>query len=167
MHELLDTLYGPGADSHTITALQMAVRAALVFLAVLVLLRLSGKRTFGGNTAFDMVVKIMLGAVMSRAVVAASPFGGTLLAGLVLVGLHRVLAWAAFRSAAVGRLVKGESLLLAENGQPHTENLRRSCITAEDLREGLRENANLAALDQTQSVHLERDGTISVVKKEK
>ena len=167
MKTLLDLLFGPDADSHTITALQMTGRAVLVFFAVLVLLRLSGKRTFGANTAFDMVVKMMLGAVMSRAVVAASPFGGTLLAGLVLVGLHRLLAWAAFRSSTVGWLVKGESLLLAENGHPHADNLRRSCITPEDLREGLRENANLATLDQTQTVHLERDGTISIVKKEK
>ena len=91
MKEFWDTLFGPHADSHTITALQMTVRAVLVFFAALALLRVSGKRTFGTNAAFDMVVKIMLGAVMSRAVVAASPFWGTLLAGFVLVGLHRLL----------------------------------------------------------------------------
>ena len=167
MKELWDTLFGPDADSHTITALQMTVRAVLVFFAVLALLRVSGKRTFGANTAFDMVVKIVLGAVMSRAVVAASPFWGTLLAGFVLVGLHRLLAWASFRSKTIGRLVKGEGMVLVEDGRPNAANLRRNNLTEEDLREGLRENGNLATPDQAQTVRLERDGNISVVKKEK
>ena len=165
MSALWDTLFGPHADSHTITALQMMTRAILVFFVALGLLRVSGKRTFGGNTAFDMVIKIMLGAVLSRAVVAASPFGGTLLAGLVLVLLHRLLAWAAFHSPLVGRLVKGEAHVVAENGQVRAETLRQHNLTLEDLLEDLRKNGNLAALDQAEAVRLERDGSISVVKK--
>ncbi|WP_201985182.1 DUF421 domain-containing protein [Hymenobacter rubidus] len=166
MESFWDTLFGPHADSHTITALQMTVRSVLVFFAVLALLRVSGKRTFGANTAFDMIVKIMLGAVMSRAVVAASPFWGTMLAGFVLVGLHRLLAWGAFHSPLVGRLVKGEGVVLADNGQLNRENLRRNNLTDDDLLEGLRENANLASVEQAQTVRLERDGSISVVKQQ-
>lgn len=165
MKDLWDLLFGPDADSHTITALQMTTRAVLVFFAVLALLRVSGKRTFGANTAFDMVVKIMLGAVLSRAVVAASPFWGTLLAGFVLVGLHRVLAWVAFRSHFVGKLVKGEGMMLAEKGQLNEQNLRRSNLTHEDLREGLREGGNIGTAEEAEAVRLERDGSISVVKK--
>ncbi|QKG54038.1 hypothetical protein [Hymenobacter sp. BRD67] len=75
MKNILDFLIGFTVDSHTITAVQMTTRSVIVFFVALALLRLSGKRTFGGSTAFDMVVKIMLGAVLSRAVVAASPFG--------------------------------------------------------------------------------------------
>ena len=165
MEELADSLFGPHADSHTITALQMTVRAVLVFFAALALLRISGQRTFGGNTAFDMVVKIMLGAVLSRAVVAASPFGGTLLAGLVLVSLHRLLAWASFRSEAVSRLVKGDAVLLAEHGQPRPGTLAKHNLTHNDLLEGVRDSGNVAALADTETVRLERNGSISVVKK--
>jgi uncharacterized membrane protein YcaP (DUF421 family) len=165
MHELLDTLFGFEVDSHTISALQIAVRSVLVFFAALALLRLSGQRTFGGNTAFDMVIKIMLGAVLSRAVVAASPFGGTLLAGLVLVGLHRLLAWASFRSETVSRWVKGDAVLLAEHGQPRPETLAQHNLTHNDLLEGLRDSGNVASLADTEAVRLERNGSISVVKK--
>lgn len=163
--DLWDTLFGPHANSRTITALQMTTRAVLVFFAVLAALRVSGKRTFGANTAFDMVVKIMLGAVMSRAVAAASPFWGTLLAGLALVSLHRLLAWASFKSSFIGRLVKGESVLLVEQGQPQQANLRANNLTAEDLAEGLRDSANIASPAQAETVRLERSGSISVVKK--
>ena len=166
MKETLDYLIGPHADSHTITTMQLVVRAFIVFFATLVMLRLSGKHTFGGNTAFDLVVKIMLGAVLSRAVVAASPFGGTLLAGLVFVGLHRLLAWAAFRSEWVGRLVKAEATLLVRRGHVLPDKLRQTHLSEKDLLEGLHEQSNLASLDQVEAMYLERDGSLSVVKKQ-
>ena len=165
MKNALDFLFGFHADSHTITAVQMATRAVLTFFAALALLRLSGPRTFGGSTAFDLVVKIMLGAVLSRAVVAASPFGGTLLASLVFVALHRLLAWASRRYEWLGELVKGKAYVLAEQGRPRAEQLRQLNLNEKDLLEGLHENGNLGALDQAEAVYLERDGRISVVKK--
>jgi uncharacterized membrane protein YcaP (DUF421 family) len=165
MQNLLDFLFGPHADSHTITAVQMTTRAVLVFFAALGLLRLSGPRTFGGSTAFDMVVKIMLGAILSRAVVAASPFWGTLLAGLAFVLLHRGLAWASYHSEWVAKLVKGQVYLLAQHGQPKAEQLQQLNLSEQDLREGLHENGNVASLADTEAVYLERDGSISVVTK--
>lgn len=128
------------------------------------MLRLSGKRTFWRSTAFDVVVKMMLGAVLSRAVVAASPFWGTLLAGLIIVGLHRLLAWASFHSEWVGRLVKGEATLLARQGQVLPDKLSQNRLSEKDLFEGLHEQGNLVALDQAEAVYLERDGSLSVVK---
>ena len=165
MTSVLDFLFGLHADSHTITAVQLMMRAMAVFFAALALLRLSGKHTFGGSAAFDVVVKIMLGAVLSRAVVAASPFWGTLGAGLVLVLLHRLLAWAACRSEWVGWLIKGEATLLAQQGQALPDQLRRANISEKDLLEGLRTQGNLATLDQAEAVYLERNGSLSVVKK--
>jgi uncharacterized membrane protein YcaP (DUF421 family) len=103
--------------------------------------------------------------VLSRAVVAASPFGATLLASFALVALHRLLAWAAFRSDFIGRLIKGQAQILAENGQIDAEALRRNYISENDLREGLRDSSSVADLSQTATVRLERSGRISVVKK--
>ena len=164
MQELLETVFGRDVDPEHIGVAHMVARAVVLFFAALLLLRLSGKRTFGANAPFDMVVKIMLGAVLSRAVVAASPFGPTLLASFVLVALHRLLAWAAFRSDWVGWLVKGEAHALVEDGQPQPEQLRAQNITDKDLREGLRENG-LTDPAQAALVQLERSGRISVVKK--
>jgi uncharacterized membrane protein YcaP (DUF421 family) len=166
MKDVLDFLFGLHADSHTITAVQLMMRAVAVFFAALAMLRVSGKHTFGGSTAFDVVVKIMLGAVLSRAIVAASPFWGTLGAGLVFVLLHRLLAWAAFRSEWVGRLVKGEATLLAQHGQTFPDKLKQTNITEKDLLEGLHTQGNLTRLDQAEAVYLERNGSISVVKKQ-
>jgi uncharacterized membrane protein YcaP (DUF421 family) len=165
MHEVLDYLYGFRADSHTITDVQMMTRAVLLFFAALLLLRLAGPRTFGGSTAFDLVVKIMLGSVLSRAVPAAAPFGGTLLACGVFVLLHRGLAWASFHYHWVDKLVKGQVYLLADKGQVNAEQLRQLNLNELDLQEGLHENGNVADIAQTEAIYLERDGTISIIKK--
>lgn len=165
MKETVDFLFGLNVGSDTITAVQMTCRAIVLFFAALVLLRFCGKHTFVGNTAFDLVVKIMLGAILSRAVAAASPFGGTLLASFVFVGLHRLLARAACRSEWINRLIRGEAHLLAEQGRPLADQLRQLDLNEKDLLEGLRENANLSTLDQAAAVYMERDGSISVVKK--
>jgi len=165
MTDLLDFLFGPHATAQTITDVQMTTRAVLLFFAALALLRLSGPRTFGGSTAFDLVVKIMLGSILSRAVVAASSVPGTLLACLAFVLLHRGLAWASCRYQWVDKLVKGRVYVLYEKGEAKTEQIRSLNLNELDVQEGLHENGNLASLDQAETVYLERDGSISVVKK--
>lgn len=67
----------------------------------------------------------MLGTVLSRAVVAASPFFGTLAAGAVLVVLHRLLAWAAYRNDFVGKIIKGDPTLLARQGSCYPKTLAK------------------------------------------
>lgn len=167
MKDFFDFLFGFYVDSKTITDVQLLTRAILVFFATLALLKLSGPRTFGGSTAFDLVVKIMLGSLLSRAIVAASSFGGTLLAALAFVLLHRGLAWASYRYRWVDELVKGKVFLLAEHGQANHSQLKKLNLNELDMLEGLHENGNVAGLDKTAAVYLERDGSISVVKKEK
>lgn len=55
--------------------------------------------------------------------------------------------------------------MLAEKGRPHPEQLRQLKLSEQNLREGLHENGNVASLADTEAVYLERDGSISVVKK--
>ncbi len=167
MKDLFDFLFGPHATGQTITDVQMTTRAILMFFAALALLRLSGPRTFGGSAAFDLVVKIMLGSVLSRAVVAASSFTGTLLACLAFVLLHRVLAWGSFHYEWIDKIVKGQVFVLYEKGQVRSDQLRSLNLNEKDVLEGLHENGNIASLDKAETVYLERDGSISVVKKEK
>ncbi|SNC75712.1 Protein of unknown function [Hymenobacter gelipurpurascens] len=161
MH-FLNELLGLHASSHNISALQMCMRAIIVFLWALLLLRLAGNRSFGSGSALDMVLKVIFGAVLSRAIVAASPFGATLLAGAVLIALYRLLAYATFLWDGLGQLVKGDALPLIENGTVLHANLQRASISEKDLHEGLRNNGNLDDTEQVQQAYLERNGSISV-----
>ncbi|HEY5535494.1 MAG TPA: hypothetical protein VIL99_11265, partial [Ignavibacteria bacterium] len=74
-------LIGEGNDPNPY---QMAIRAFIVFIIALVFLRLSGRRTFGMFSPFDNVISVLLGAVLSRAVIGASPFFSTIIAALVI-----------------------------------------------------------------------------------
>ena len=158
-------LIGLYATPETITAGQMVARTVLVFFIALVLLRLSGRRTFASSSALESVVKFMLGALLSRAIAADAPFFTILTAAATLVATHRALAYATYFFPALGRLVKGETSVLAEGSTLHRAEMARASISAEALQAGLRTAANLDDLAQTQTVRLEHDGTISVVKK--
>jgi uncharacterized membrane protein YcaP (DUF421 family) len=133
-------------------------------LLELTLLRVAGIRTFGERTAFDNVIVIMLGSVLSRAVVGASPFIPTSVACLVFVLIHRVLAWLSHHNDRVGRLIKGEKTRLFAGGRQLAKNMDQAQISEKDLLESLRLRLNTDSLDEVKEMYLESNGEISIVK---
>src|SRR5205085_2364850 len=97
----LQDIFGP--TGHTDTA-QECARAVVVFFYGLVLVRLAGRRAFAQWTAPDIVVAIVTGSSLSRALTGNADLFGTLAATTVLTALHGVLAQAAARWPAVSRL---------------------------------------------------------------
>lgn len=167
MKDFLIDLLGLTAQADTITASQICWRTLVVFIIALVLLRVSGRRTFASNSGQETVVKFMLGAILSRAIAGDSPFGVIVAAAVMLVLLHRALAYATYFFPAFGRLVKGESSVLAEGVVINHHELRRASFSEEALQAAVRGAANLDDLAQAKTVRLEHDGMISVVKKDK
>jgi uncharacterized membrane protein YcaP (DUF421 family) len=159
----LEALFGSTPED--LTPLQMSLRAMLIFLICLCLIRFCGRRAFGMHTAFDNVVAVLLGAVLSRAVVGASPFVATIAAGAAIVVIHRFTAWLGMRSHLIGKLVKGEVGVLYENGRVNNETMRKHRISERDLMEGVRLSANVDSLDEIEKIYVERNGKISVIKK--
>lgn len=165
MKDFLVDLLGLTAKADTITTSQICWRTLVVFIIALVLLRVSGRRTFASNSGQETVVKFMLGAILSRAIAGDSPFGVIVVAAAALVLLHRGLAYATYFFPAFGRLVKGESSVLAEGAAINHHELRRASFSEEALRAAVRGAANLGDIAQAETVRLEHDGTVSVVKK--
>src|SRR5258706_15329733 len=128
-------IFGSGQD---LTALQMSVRAFMMFFITLALIRLGGLRIFGKKTAFDNVLVIMLGAVLARGVVGASPFFSTVAASAVMVIIHKILALLAMKYTWVGKIVKGIHRSLYKNGKMNLKNMRIATISKDDLMEGVR-----------------------------
>lgn len=122
-------------------------------------------RAFGQKSAFDSIIVIMLGAVLSRAVVGASPFFATLLAGAVFAGVHRLLAILSMYSEVVGYLVKGQKITLFQNGQIIKKSMLICSVSYKDLQEEVRLKLNEATMNNVQEIAMERSGKISVVKK--
>lgn len=141
----------------------MAVRAVAVFVAAVAMVRLGDKRFIGRSSAFDLVLGFILGSVVSRAITGNAPFFPTLGAGLVLVGLHWLVAAAAFHSHRVGTLVKGDARRLVEGGEIRWEGMRRSHISEQDLLESLRREGHVSDPAHVEAAWLERSGEVSVI----
>ena len=156
-----------GLGATQLTLWQMGVRAVIVYLAALVMVRLVGDRRFiGKHAALDVLLTIILGATLSRAINGSAPFFGTLVAGLVLVGMHGLLAAIAFHFPVVESWIKGDSRVLIWEGQIHPQAMQKSHISRKDLESSLRLQAKLADLDQVRVARLESGGEISVIPQE-
>src|ERR1035437_4124245 len=153
---------GEGKELNT---LQMAIRAFIIFLIALAFIRFSGRRTFGMLSPFDNVISILLGAILSRAVIGASPFLPTVIAAFVIVVLHRLFAWISLYNDVFGSLIKGNAKIIYKDGEIIRNNMKRFYITDKDLLEGIRLQGNVESLDEIKSAYIERDGKISIIKK--
>lgn len=163
--ELVSHQLGLDVSPADLSFLQMAGRTCVVALWAVVLLNLSHKRFLGRNSGSDVMVAVLLGSVLSRAINGQAAFAPTLGASAVLVLLHRGLMAAAYRWHWVSLTAKGRDHLLVREGRIDWSEMRRSRITEDDLVENLRINGNVASIAEVREARLERSGTISVVKK--
>src|SRR5438270_7713215 len=114
-----------------------------MFFITLALIRISGMRAFGSKSAFDNIIAIMLGAILSRPVVGASDFFPTIVAGFVLAAIHKILALISVNNATISHLIKSKERSLYKDGKLNKRNMRSCGVSMGDLMEGLRHNANI------------------------
>ena len=161
--EQLQAFLALGRDVEDVGAGAMAVRTIVIYAFTLAIIRLGSKRFLSQATAFDVIVAIMLGSIMSRAINGSAPFVPTLFGGLALVGLHWLLAVLAFKTNWFGSVVKGEPVLLVEDGEVQADGMRRTGLSARDLNEALRQQGKPPDPSKVRLAYLERNGSISVV----
>lgn len=156
----IDLLFGEGSDLAT---WQMAARAAVIFFLALLLIRTSGRRSFGLQTPFDACLAVLLGAVLSRAVVGASPFWATVAAGASLAVIHRLLSLAAVRWPRIEDLVTGREIVVIRDGRLDRQAMKQALLTERNLAEAVRQKTGSADFSRVALALLERDGKITVV----
>ncbi len=161
--EQFQTLLGLELEVGDVDVIQMVLRTVVIYLFTLTIVRIGSKRFLSKATAFDVIVSIMLGSIMSRAINGSAPFFPTLGAGVILLGLHWVFAFLAFRTDWFGALVKGSPTLLIKDGEIQREGMRQGSITQNDLIEALRQQTNQTDPAKVQRAYLERSGKISVI----
>ncbi len=162
--ETITQLFGEGEKQ---TALQMSLRAVVIFIITLILLRIAGRRSFGMKSPFDNIIVILLGAILSRAVVGASEFVPTIAAATVIAVLHRLGAWFGALNLRFGALIKGQKIVLFHKGKLEHENMRRALVSESDLYASLRNNMHVETFESIKSAYMENDGQISFVEKDK
>ena len=144
---------------------EIVLRGTIVYFVLLLLLRLSGKRTVGQFTPFDLLVLVLLGDALQGSMIAGDDSlpGGVILT-VTLLGWNKLIGWLTSRSRRLDRIVEGRPVVLARNGHVYGEALERCNLNIDDLQEAMR-NADCGSVSLIRLAMLEKDGKISVVKR--
>lgn len=141
------------------------VRAAVVYAAVLALLRLGGKRQVGQMGAADLVALLLISNAVQNSMNGGdnSITGGLILAGVIIL-LSVALDYATFKSKRLENLVEGAPRLLVHRGRLLEDNLAKERLSAHDLRIRLR-HQGVHSVDEVEQAVLESDGALSIIRK--
>jgi uncharacterized membrane protein YcaP (DUF421 family) len=153
---------GLGVEAFDLTLWQMLVRTVIIYVALIVLVRTGEKRFLGKHTALDIILAIVIGSVLSRAINSSAPLLNTIAAGAALIGMHWMFSAIAF-STRFGAIVKGSPRKLVSDGEIQWDAMRKSHLTENDLRQVLRLTASHDDLSRVQTAYLERSGDISII----
>lgn len=133
------------------------------YAALVLTLRLSGKRTLAKMNAFDLVVTVALGSTLATVLLTSDvALAEGVVAMTVLVAAQFTVAWTAVRSARVRGAVKSDPTLLAWQGRLDDEAMRDQRVTRSEIRQAIR-SSGVGGLDQIAAVVLETDGSLSVI----
>lgn len=135
----------------------------LAYLAVVAMVRVSGKRSLAKLNAFDLVVTVAIGSLLASTVTSSGP---GLAAGLVAVGLLLLLqvavSWVTSRRGEGTTLVRAEPTLVVCRGSLRDDAVRRARLTEAEVLQAVR-SGGFGGLDEVAAVCLESDGSLSVV----
>jgi uncharacterized membrane protein YcaP (DUF421 family) len=163
MDQVLIALFG--VQNH-LSAGQECARAVLIFAYGLVILRLSGPRMFGHWSALDIVITIMIGSALARAMTGSAPLAGTMAAAAVMAFCHVALAHGVARSQKLAHVIEGKAVKLVDHGRIDHALRQRKMISLSDLREALRQSGvdGEAHIENVKVMMLEPSGHLSIVK---
>ncbi len=148
-----------------VTVWQKVVRAAVVYVFLLIAFRLTGKRQVGQMTTFDLIVVLIISNVLQNAMIGPdnSVLGGLIGATVILL-VNYGIAELVLRSRKAERVLEPEPTVLIVNGKLVEKNLRKELISSAELHTALRKDGVISAEDVKLAV-LEPNGTISIIKK--
>lgn len=142
------------------------LRALVIYVFVMVLVRVSGKRTVGQFTPFDLVLVILIGNAVQNGINGGdnSLTGAFFMAG-TLIALNWIVAYVTSRSRALEKMVEGVPVVLARNGRVYEKVLREQHVSPADFHKAMRQHDVLEASEVALAL-LETNGSISIVTRE-
>ncbi len=153
-------------EGNNLDSLEVIFRTIIIFIVTLFCVRIAKKRFLGKNTAFDIVLGIIVGSVISRAINGSAKLLPSVTAVLVLVGMHWLISAVVSRSGSFAHLVEGRNVMILQNGKINEKVLLEHHLRKNDLEEAARLGPGISNLEQIQEAYLESNGRISIIKKD-
>lgn len=143
---------------------ELVVRGVIVFCVLLLMVRISGRRTIGQFTPFDLLVVMLLSEAVSNSLSAGddSLTGGVIVAA-TLLALNMGASYLSSRSKMMAGLLDGSAVLLGRNGKTFDDVLKKCRLSETEVKEALHEAD--VKLEEMEYMFLEADGSITVQKK--
>jgi uncharacterized membrane protein YcaP (DUF421 family) len=165
IQDFVQMLIGPDGQPKDLTMLQLCLRAFMIFVFGLAMVRTGDRRSLAEKTGFDTLFLILIGAILARAINGSAGFLTTLGCALFLMIIHRLFAFIAFHSHAFGKLIKGNAVMLVTDGHFNWKAMKRHLVSKHDLEEDLRLAAQAENISSIRHARLERSGDISFIEK--
>jgi uncharacterized membrane protein YcaP (DUF421 family) len=140
-----------------------AARGLLVYAAMLLVIRLLGKRTVGNFTAFDLLVALMLGEVVDEIIYGDVSLAQGFTAIIVVAGAKYVTAWLTYFDHGFNRIFEGKPTELVRNGEFVRKNLRSELVNEKEVMAALRLQG-VSDVSEVKLAILEVDGVVSVIR---
>lgn len=144
--------------------LHVFIAGIVAFVAVLFMIRVSGKRTISQMKEFDFIVSVALGSALATMILDKSlPLLEGILAVGILIGLQFIIAKLSLRSETMQKLSTSGPTLLFYNGHFLYESMKKERLLEDDIRTEVR-SQGIARMSDVSAVVLEPNGQVSVVK---
>ncbi|MBT2339886.1 MULTISPECIES: DUF421 domain-containing protein [Pseudomonas] len=143
------------------------LRAAAIYLALLVLFKIAGRRSLAEITTFDFVLLMIIGEATQQALLGDDfSLTNSLMVIVTLIAIDVGLSLLKLRSRRVSQLIDGGPTIIVEDGRILRGRMRHARLVEEDIMEAARSSQGIETLDQIKFAIIERNGKISVIAKE-
>jgi uncharacterized membrane protein YcaP (DUF421 family) len=143
------------------------VRGLAVYGFLLLIFRLTGKRSLAQITTFDAVLLLIISEAVQQGLIDGDEsMSNAFLLVLALLGADILMSVLAVRSNRLDKLLNDAPLLLIEDGTMHQDRMKKVRVTADDILERARELRGIERFDQIKYAVLERSGAVTVIPKE-
>lgn len=148
------------------TLFRTLIIGVLAYVSLVMLLRISGRRTLSKMNAFDMVVTVALGSTLATILLNRDvALAEGVLAFALLIGMQYLVTWSSVRVPWVRKIVTGEPALLVYEGKLLPSALKRARVTEDEIHSAVRSSGK-QTFEHIKAVVLETDGSFSVVQQE-
>jgi uncharacterized membrane protein YcaP (DUF421 family) len=146
--------------------MESVIRAAIVYVVLMLLFRIAGKRSLAEVTSFDLVLLLIISEATQQAMIDNdNSMTNALLLVSTLIGMNILLSVVTKRWKFLDKLVEDVPLVILKNGEPLRDRMRKERIDEDDILEAARASEGLERLDQIKFAILERTGHITIVPK--
>lgn len=140
------------------------LRGLTIFVILLLVFRISGKRTLHETTTFDFVLILIISETVQQAMIDNdNSVTNAFILIVTLVGVNVLFSLLKQRVGWFAKLTEGTPVVVIENGRIHRDRMEKERIDEDDVLNSARELHGLRGMDEVESAVLERDGTISVI----